>query len=58
MWPGINICLFQDGMYTLELFGDGKSIVSCPISEVQPEWTDETWDPSKGVTVSLHFIGK
>lgn len=42
MWPSLNVFLFQDGMYNLELFGDGKSIVSCPLmSEGQPEWTDE-----------------
>ncbi|XP_056912809.1 proline-rich protein 36-like [Takifugu flavidus] len=32
----------KDGMYKLELFGDGKSIISCPLmSEGQPEWTGE-----------------
>lgn len=44
---------FQNGMYTLEVSGDRKSIISCPISQAQPDWTDELEDPSKGVNLDL-----
>lgn len=37
-------------MYTLEVSGDRKSVISCPISEPLPDWTDEMEDPRKGVT--------
>ena len=45
-------------MYTLEVSGDKKSVISCPVSEPQPEWTDEIEDPRKWVTLHIHFILK
>lgn len=43
-------------MYTLEVSGDRKSVISCPISGPQPDWTDEMEDPGKGVMLSIHLI--
>lgn len=36
-------------MYTIEMYGDGKSVISCPsMLDVQLEWTD---DPGTGVSL-------
>lgn len=43
-------------MYTLEVAGDRKSVISCPVSQPQPNCTDEMEDPSKGVTLPVHVI--